>query len=898
MTAPRFYILDGTYYMFRGYYAVRYMRNSKGMPTNGLYAFTNMLLNIIRDEQPEYLVVAFDPHGPTFRHELFPDYKGHRDAPPDDLIEQMPHFRTIVRALTIPLIEIPGFEADDIIGTASRLAKEAGMETRILSADKDLCQLVDEDVLMFDAMREKLLDIDGVREKFGVEPHQVADVLGLAGDASDNIPGVPGIGAKTAAKLVSEFGSVEGVLANIANISGKKRKENLQNHADDARLSKKLAVIRRDAPFELDLDAWALTAPDFPVFDKLCDEFEFRRFPNYVRELFAEQSRAAAAENVADADYSALSDDSELGAAIAAIREAGRVSFDLETTSKDPMEAEIVGVALAWAPNAGVYIPVAHTESAEQLDRAAVLAALKPLLEDPEVAIIGQNVKYEIKVLARYGIVPQGFAMDTLLAAYLIDPNKRRYSLDVLAREHLNVQTIAYSDVAGSGAKQLSFDEVGIEAATTYAAEDADVTLRLADALAPKLEEAGATALLGDVELPLARVLARMERTGVRINVAHLSGLREEFATQITSLTEEIHTLAGEPFTINSPKQLGKVLFETLELPAGRKTKTGYSTAQDVLEGLRHAHPIAGKVLRYRELTKLVSTYVDALPALVRADSGRIHTTYQQAVAATGRLSSNDPNLQNIPIRTEEGRRIREAFVPKDGWVLFGADYSQIELRVLAHLCEDPVLVDAFRSGQDIHQRTASEIFDVPPSEVTREQRGAAKAINFGLIYGMGAQRLAATLGIAVQEASRYRRMYFERIAKVKPYMDGLIESARSTGYAETLIGRRRPIPALQYANNRRDYAMGERLAMNTPIQGTAADLIKLAMIHIDAALEASDLQTRMLLQVHDELVFECPPEELEAAMALVRERMEGVWELLVPLKVEASSGPTWAQLK
>ena len=893
-----FYILDGMYYVFRGFYAMGGMRNSQGLPTNALYAFTNMLLNVIRDEDPAYLVVAFDPPGPSFRNDIYPDYKANRDAPPEDLIPQFPHFRRIVEALTIPVLEIPGYEADDVIGTAVRMAQAHGFHTTILSGDKDLYQLIDEHTVMVDSMRGKVVGMNAVLERFQVPPSGVADVLGLAGDSSDNIPGVPGIGEKTAGKLIAEFGSVEGVLANIDRVSGTKRKENLHAFRDQALLSKDLATIRCDAPFAFDLAAWQLTPPDFAAFSALCNEFEFRRFPAVLRELFPTESRVEAIEAVADNGYRTLTTPTELEEAITAARAAGRLSFDLETTSVDPLEAEIVGFALAWESHAGVYVPVAHTEATPQLPLQTVLDALRPLLEDPAFPIIGQNIKYEIKVMHRYGITMAGFEFDTLLAAYLVDPNKRRYSLDALAQDVLQLRTIAYSDVAGSGKTQKRFDEVAIAEATAYAAEDADVTLRLRDAIAVTLSAAGGDALLREVEIPLAAVLARMESTGIRIDVGFLEELEQEFAERIDALSATIHEHAGGPFTISSPKQLGVVLFETLGLPTGKRTKTGYSTAQDVLEGLCGHHPIAQAVLDYRELTKLQSTYVTALPKLVRPETGRVHTTYQQAVAATGRLSSSDPNLQNIPIRGHEGRRIRQAFVPEPGWVLFGGDYSQIELRVLAHLSEDPVLVSAFANGEDIHRRTASEIFEVPAEEVSSEQRSAAKAINFGLIYGMGAHRLAATLSISREEASRYMQRYFERVPRVKPFMDELVERARTRGYAETLIGRRRPLPALVYAENRRDYAMGERLAMNTPIQGTAADLIKVAMIDIDAALRERKMQARMLLQVHDELVFEAPPSELKAASALVKERMENVMALRVPLLVEIQAGARWSALK
>ncbi|MFT4704176.1 MAG: DNA polymerase-1, partial [Bradymonadia bacterium] len=558
------FILDGSYYIFRAFYAVREMRNSQGMPTNGLYAFTNMLLNVIRDYDPHYLVVAFDPKGPTFRNDLYPDYKANRSEPPEDLIPQFPRFRDIVRALTIPVLEVPGFEADDVIGTAVRKAQDAGFHTTILSGDKDLYQLIDDATVMVDSMRDKRVTMDTVLERFQVTPSQVADVLGLAGDTSDNIPGVPGIGEKTAGNLIAEFGSVENVLASIDKVSGKKRKENLANFSEQALLSKQLATIKCDVPLDFDLDAWRLTKPDFDAFGDLCIEFEFRRFPHILRDLFPNDSPDEAIESSKASEYVTISTMDELQALLTNVRGAGRMSFDLETTSTNPLDASIVGVAIAYKPHHGAYIPVAHNELAIQLGRDEVLKELRPLLEDPDFPIIGQNNKYEMKVLERVGITARGFAFDTLLAAYLLDPNQRRYSLDVLAQTFLNLRTIAYSDVAGSGRSQKRFDEVPIAQATPYAAEDAEVALRLADLLAPKLEEAEASSLLRDLEMPLSRVLALMETTGVRIDLEFMNELQKEFAERIETLTAEIYDHAGREFTIGSPKQLGELLFDEL----------------------------------------------------------------------------------------------------------------------------------------------------------------------------------------------------------------------------------------------------------------------------------------------------------------------------------------------
>ena len=893
------YVLDGSYYIFRAFYAVRGMRNSKGMPTNGLYAFTNMLMNVIRDDKPEHIVVAFDPPGGSFRNQLFEDYKANRDEPPEDLVPQFPHFRRIVDALSIPVLEAPGFEADDVIGTVVRRAEAAGLEVTILSGDKDLCQLLGERTTMLDSMRSKRFDVATVHERFQVGPDRVADVLGLAGDTSDNIPGVPGIGEKTAGKLVAEFGSLEEVLANVDRVSGAKRKQNLLEHADMARLSLELATIRTDVPIVFDLDRYALTAPDFVAFDELCVEFEFRRFSRVARELFEEESREAAEATAAEREYRAVQSREDLAACVAEIVEAGSFAIEVQTTGQDALDAHVTGVGLAWRPGAAVYVPVGHIDlmGGTQLPLDVVLAELRGPLEDPAVAVVARDAKFCLKLFARHGVGIANVAFDTTLGAYLLDPNKRSYGNDLLARELLDERTIALSDIAGTGRKRRRLEEVAIELATPYGAEQADVTLRVAAAMEAKLEDPLAE-VLRDIELPLSRVLARVEATGIRVDRDFLGELSTELGGRVAEISVEVFAHAGSEFTLNSPQQLARVLFGDLGLPVKKKTKTGPSTDHSVLEALEDAHPIIPLVIEYRELSKLASTYVDALPRLIRPGTGRVHTHFNQSVAATGRLSSSDPNLQNIPIRRPEGRRIRRAFVPKPGWVLFGGDYSQIELRVLAHMSEEPVLIDAFDKGEDIHTRTAAEVFEVGQGDVDKAQRSAAKAINFGLIYGMGVNRLSRELGIPRDDAKEYIERYFARIERVQPFMEELIESAQTKGYAETLFGRRRPIPELVGATSGRAYALGERLAKNTPIQGTAADIIKVAMIRIQDRLDDAGLETRMLLSVHDELVFECPPAELESAMALVRSEMESVVELRVPLTVDLSSGASWAELK
>ncbi len=893
------YLLDGTYYIFRAFHGMRELRTSKGMPTNGLFAFTNMVLSFLREVRPTHFAVAFDPPGGTFRNEMYAAYKANRSEMPADLIPQMPYFRKFVEAMRIPVLEVPGYEADDVIGTLVKSKLREGFDVVVLTGDKDLSQLVDERTTLFDSMRAKRVDIAAVLERFAVMPDRVADVLGLAGDTSDNIPGVPGIGELTAGQLIKEFGDMETLLANIDKVSGVKRKENLRAFADQARLCRELATIFTQVPLSVTLEDIVMCAPDYAAVDAFARELELSRLSGMVRELFPQEAVAVVKSSAADQAYRAIYDREELVACLAEIKAAGRVAFDLETTSIEPLDAEIVGIALAWRPNEGVYIPVAHQDllAPRQLDRDEVMALLRPMLTDAAIVKVGQHTKYEMAILARQGIEIAPIGCDTMLAAYLLDANRRRYNLDGLAHDLLGHETITYEQVAGVGAKQRRFDEVSIAEATPYAAEDADVTLRCADVLEERLDANGLRKLHDEVEVPLSRVLARMESTGIRLDVGLLKELSVEFTARAAVLETRIYEAAGGTFSIGSPKQLGVILFEKLSLPVVKKTKTGPSTDVDVLEALAPMHPLPALILEYRQLTKLISTYVDSLPLLVRADTGRVHTDYQQTVAATGRLSSSHPNLQNIPIRTHEGRRIREAFIPREGWVLFGGDYSQIELRLVAHMSGDPVMIEAFQRGEDIHARTASEVFGVELAAVTREQRSAAKAINFGVIYGMGAQRLAAELNIPRAKASDYIELYFSRIERVKPFFDALISQARDRGFAETLIGRRRPIPELQ-GDKGRDYAMGERLAVNTPVQGTAADLIKMAMIDIDARLRSAGLATTMLLQVHDELVFEAPPEELERAMALVKEGMEQVMTLSVPLVVDLASGPNWAKLK
>ena len=898
--ADTLYLVDGSYYVFRAFYAMKQpLSRSDGMPTGALYGFTNMLLSLIRESTPPLLAVAFDPPGGTFREAQEPTYKANRAETPADLVPQMPWFRRVVEALSIPILEVPGFEADDVIGTMVRRGERDGLRVVILSGDKDLCQLLDEHTIMVDSMRGKEMDVAAVHERFGVGPERVAQVLALAGDTSDNIIGVPGVGEKTAGKLLARFGSVEALFERLDEVPGAKTRENLSAFGERWRANLALTTIRTDVPLSLAWEDLALTPPDFAVFDRLCHELEFNSFPQRVRELFGD-AVAARKTRTAATSYGLVLNEGDWHEVLRQLRGASHLAVDLETTSIDPLEAQIVGFALSTAPQVAWYVPVAHHYLGvpEQLTLERVLEDLKPLLEDPAITKVAQHAKYELHVLRRYGVELAPVVMDPMLAAYLLDPNRHSYGLDALVDLHLQHKMISYEDVTGSGKDQRPFAAVEVEVAATYAAEDADWTLRIGAYFEERLREEGLHDLLVGVELPLAGVLVRMEARGMKVDVPYLRRLHHEFTERMAAMEAEAFAAAGCSFHLGSTKQLGEILFDKLQLPVRRKTSKGKaSTDQSVLEELQDLHPLPRIVLAHRQLAKLLSTYVDTLPTLVRASTGRVHSTFQQTVAATGRLSSSNPNLQNIPVRSEEGRRIRHAFCTEEGWVLLGADYSQIELRLLAHLSEDPTLVAAFEEGHDIHRRTAAEIFGVALHDVTSAQRAQAKTINFGVVYGMGAHRLAGELQISRADAAAFIERYFDRLPALRGYFARLVEDARSRGYAETMIGRRRPIPELRESRPDR-VALGERLAVNTPIQGSAADLIKVAMIRLEEEMARGSWQGRLLLQVHDELVLECPEAEADALSALVRQVMTTAVPLRVPLVVDVHRGRRWDELK
>ncbi len=913
MANETLYLVDGSAYIFRAFYAIRGgLSNTKGMPTNALYGFTSMIRKLLEQEDPKYLSIVLDPFGSDvvgFRKEIYEEYKANRSAMPDDLRVQIPYFDKIIDVLNIHRITQEGYEADDVIATLTKKARAAGMDVCIVSADKDLMQLLEDDhVRMIDTMRDRTFRPEDAVKKFGVGPDKVRYVMALAGDSSDNVPGVPGIGPKTGGSLIQEFGDLETLLANIDKVSGKKRKENLTEFADQARLSLELVTLKYDCDVELDLDELEVVPPDMTKMVELFGELSFgtplREIKAWMRskgwEIDPVMPKASKSKPKKEKEYETVLTEEEFDVVLKGIEEADRWAFDLETTSMDPLEADIVGFAIAWKTDHGVYIPVGHRDlsAPRQLPIEYVLERLKPYLEADERSAVGQHFKYEWIVLQKYGIDFRSIEWDTMLMSYLIDPdpNDRSQGLDAIAKRLLRYDMTKYEDVAGKGAKQVTFDMVDVPAATKYAAEDADITLIVANDMEPVMERADLKKIHDDIELPLSVVLAKMERRGVCIDTDVLGELSKEFEKELEELQSQIDEAAGEPLNANSPTQLGEVLYGKLGLPVTKRTKTGPSTDRSVLEKLSEYHELPELILEYRSFSKLKGTYVDALPELIREETGRIHTDFNQAVAATGRLSSSNPNLQNIPIRTSRGREIRRAFVPQEGWRFLTADYSQIELRIMAHMSGDPKLVTAYQEGTDVHRLTASEIFDVPFDDVTYEQRSAAKTVNFGIMYGMGPRLLSRQLKISTKEAKSYIEKYFERYEGVTAFFDGLVNKAREKGYAETLFGRRRILEAIDGFGRQKAFA--ERVAVNMPIQGTAADIIKVAMIQIQRDIEEQELPIHMLLQVHDELVFEVAPEFAEQAGEFVQSRMEDVIELDAPLVVEWGMGDNWLEAK
>ncbi len=882
---PTLFLIDGSNYVYRAYYAIRELSNSKGFPTNAIYGFTTMLLKLLRDWKPEYIAVVFDVKGPTFRHEAFEAYKATRRPTPDDLILQIPYIKDILHGFSIPVLERQGLEADDIIGTLARKYADKNIKTVIVSGDKDMMQLVSDNIMMIDTMKNKTYDVEAVKERFGVGPEKVIEILGLTGDQSDNIPGVPGIGPKTAQRLIEEFGSVEGVLQNIDKVRNPKTRESLRSFADQARMSHSLAKIKTDADFDLDLESARYSGPDNEVLQPLFKEFEFS---SLLQELKIKDESIKG-------QYGLLLTEAEFAALIERLVNVKEFAFDIVASMDAPMLADIVGISICMSPAEAFYIPLSHAYMGvpQQLKSRDVLKGLTPSLSSQGIKKHGHDMKNAMIILARRGVDLQGLGCDTMVAPYILNPSKHNFELADVVRDHLGRQITHPKDLIGSGAKAVPFSVIPVEKVRDYACRRADAVLVLAAALHEKIAEEGFKDLYYEVEMPLISVLAVMEKKGVLVDTKLLTAMSREIE-QLMSLTEEkIYQLAGEKFNISSPKQLQVVLFEKLGLPKGRKTKEGHSTDIEVLTNLARSHELPAEILSYRTMAKLRSTYIDALPSLINQDTGRIHTSYNQTVTATGRLSSSNPNLQNIPIRTPEGKRIRQAFIAPDGWEIVSADYSQIELRILAHLSDDKVLIDAFMDDADIHTATAANIFGVFPEIVTVEMRRQAKVINFGILYGMSAFGLSKELNVPQKTAQAYIDEYFNKYREVRAFLDTIIANARKDGFVSTLLNRRRYLTEINSSNAPvRQFA--ERMAINTPIQGTAADLIKVAMINISNLIVKRRLRASMIMQVHDELVFEVHSNEKEEVIALVKKEMEEVIKLKVPLKVDIFSGRNW----
>ena len=919
---PPFILVDGSSYLFRAFHGLPPLTNSKGQDTGAIYGVVNMLKSLIKQYNPTHMAVIFDAKGKTFRDDIYKEYKANRPPMPDELRSQIEPLHAIIKAMGLPVIVEPGVEADDVIGTLAKHATEKGIDTLISTGDKDMAQLVNEHVTLINTMTNQLMDVEGVNTKFGIPPELVIDFLALKGDKVDNIPGVPGVGDKSAQALLNGIGGIDDIYKNLDKIAelsfrgSKSMAAKMQEYEEQARLSHTLATISIDLDLDYDVEELMPCQADNEQLRDLFAEFEFKRWHAEVSALLAggdTTTAVAASEDADDSEqdsssgssvdidkskYETVLDEERFNAWVEKLVNAELFAFDTETTSLNYMDAELVGVSFCIEEGEAAYVPVAHDypDAPAQLSREFVLDALKPILESDKVIKVGQHIKYDKNVLANYDITLNGIGFDTMLESYVLNSTAQRHDMDSLALAYLGHKTIHFEEIAGKGAKQLTFNQISLEEAGPYAAEDADITLRLHNAIWTKLKDIPELKnLLIDVEVPLACVLSRMEQEGVLIDSQKLRQQSQDLATRIAELEKDVHEEAGEPFNLGSTKQLQQILFEKMSLPIIKKTPKGApSTSEDVLQELALEYPLPKKIMEYRGLTKLKNTYTDKLPKMINHRTGRVHTSYHQAVTATGRLSSTDPNLQNIPIRNEEGRRVRQAFIPREGNKFVAADYSQIELRIMAHLSGDKGLLDAFAHGKDIHKATASEVFGVPLDEVTTEQRRSAKAINFGLIYGMSAFGLSKQLNIPRNEAQKYMDLYFERYPGVLEYMDSTRESAKEKGYVETVFGRRLYLPDIKASNGARRKG-AERAAINAPMQGTAADIIKMAMIKVDDWIRknASDDVT-MMMQVHDELVFEIKEDKVETYVSTITALMESAATLNVPLVVEAGVGDNW----
>ena len=885
----KFILFDGNSFCYRAYYAIRDLRTSKGFPTNAVYGFISMLDKMLKTLKVDGAALTFDLKGPTFRHKLYENYKIHRPPMPEDLVVQIPLIKKVVEAYRIPIFEKEGYEADDLIATLAKKMEKAGHEVFIATGDKDMLQLVSKKIKIVNPQKENLIyDEKTVKDRFGVKPSRIVDIMALMGDASDNIPGVMGIGEKTAVKLIGEYGTLEGVLKNIGKIKGDKLKANLEKYKEDARLSLELATVDASVPIEIDWETIKLQAPDLDRLEVIYRELEFRSLlKNISREGESNSDDSSLS-------YTLVRDEGAFQSLKKKLMAAGEWAFDFETTGIDPLLAEPIGISFSFREKQAFYVAFS---AKGVLSARQVLGALQGLFENPKIKKIGQNIKYEARILMNYGIRLEPVFFDTMVASYCLNPAKPNHNLDDIAMEHLGVRITSITELIGSGKKQITMDQVDLGRVYRYGCQDSDITFRLYKVLKSKLDEKDLWELFESIEMPLVRVLADMEQTGVVIDVKLLSRLSEEMEKTLRALTKDIHKQAGSDFNINSPKQLAEVLFEKLKLPVVKKTKTGASTDVGVLQELSEIHSLPKEILKFRELSKLKSTYVDALPLLVNPKTRRVHTSFNQTVTATGRLSSSEPNVQNIPVRTEEGRKVRGAFVAGDkDSVLVSADYSQIELRVLAHLSEDKNLIKAFKDGADIHCYTASLIFNAPMEEVTDSMRGSAKTVNFGVLYGMGPHSLSKSLNISHEAAKDFIKAYFDRYPRVKIYLEETMEKARKEGFVATYFKRRRYIPEI-LSKNPRVKSFAERTAINAPLQGTASDVIKIAMRRISERIQKDSFKAKMILQVHDELLFEAPKTELKNLVAMVKTQMTEAVHFKVPMEVSLKAGPNWLDM-
>ncbi|MBI5098458.1 MAG: DNA polymerase I [Nitrospirae bacterium] len=882
---PTLYLIDGNSYLYRAFYAIRNLSSSDGFPTNAIFGFTNMIMKILREKNPDYFAIVFDSPETTKRHEAYEAYKAHRPGMPDDLKIQIPFIKEIVNAFKIMSIEKPGYEADDILGAIAKEAETEGLDVYIVTGDKDMCQVVSPRIRLYDTMKEKITEEKDVIERFGVEPSRFPEIIALMGDASDNIPGARGIGEKTAVKLLQEFGSLDRLLKDCSQIKNAKAQKAVSEDIENIKLSRELATIHPEVPLDVPVKELKQGEPDWALLLEFFRKFNF----SSLMKLIPEQDSSASVKT----EYVTVLDKEGLEQALLSI--SAEVAIDTETTSKSPVTAELVGISFSANPEKAYYIPLTHSYLGvpEQLSKEYVLENLKPVLENSGIKKTGHNIKYDLIVLKNEGMGLQGIDFDTIIASYLLNPNKTNHNLEDVCMEYLGIKKLSYNDVSDKG--KLNFREVTVESAAKYSGEDAASTLKLKKHLEPEIEKEGLSKLFHEIEMPLIEVLADMEMAGVKIDISLMDLLSKRLTNELASIEKRIYFIAGEEFNINSPKQLQEILFEKLGLRTIKKTKTGFSTDIDVLEQLALEHELPREIIEYRGLSKLKNTYVDALPRIVNPGTGRLHTSFNQTITATGRLSSSEPNLQNIPVRGEWGTKIREAFIAEEGCLLLSSDYSQIELRVLAHLSRDPGLIEVFQRDGDIHTRTALELFGVSANEVTAEMRRRAKTVNFGIVYGISPYGLSKELGIPPDESRDYIDTYFAKHAGVKGFMDRTIEQATGTGFVVTLFGRKRQIPELK-SSNKNTSQLGERLAINSPVQGSAADIIKISMLNIWRRLKKENLKTRMLLQVHDELLFEVPEEEKAVIMPLVKEEMENAVKIEVPLKVEICIGKNWAE--